>query len=113
MSVGDRIADARQLLAALGFASGQTNERSARVFVALLGLKPDDDWHFAANPMMGVRAIADWIRGHWEFDYAENSRESIRRFTLHQFIDAGMVILNEDDPARPTQAPGPHAFLRV
>ena len=104
MSVNDRIAEARQLLAALGFDSGQTNERSARVFVALLALKPDDDWYFADNLMMGVRAIADWIRNHWEFDYAENSRESIRRFTLHQFIDAGMEILNEDAPARPTNS---------
>jgi hypothetical protein len=104
MSVAEKIKQARELLAVLGFGSAQTNERSARVLVALLELKPYYDWSAAQNPRMGVRAIADWIRAEWEFDYAENSRESIRRFTLHQFIEAGLVIYNEDDPNRPTNS---------
>lgn len=98
------ISEARALLGRLGFGTAQTNERSARVLVALLALKPDSEWSSATNPRLGVRVIADWIRAYWEFDYAENSRESIRRFTLHQFIEAGLVIYNEDDPNRPTNS---------
>lgn len=104
MSVASRIAELRRLLAELGFDAGRTNERSARVLAALLALKPDTKWPEADNPRLGVRAIADWIRSHWEFDYAENSRESIRRFTLHLFIDAGLVVLNEDDAERATNS---------
>lgn len=105
MSVVSRIQEAQRLLAALGFDREQTNERSARVLVALLHLRPEQPWSAAApTPRMGVRAIADWIRTHWKFNYAENSRESIRRFTLHQFIEAGLVIYNEDDPARATNS---------
>lgn len=104
MTVESKIQEARELLGALGFGSAQTNERSARVLVALLALKPDSDWSSATNPRLGVRAIADWIRAQWQFDYAENSRESIRRFTLHQFIEAGLVIQNEDDAKRPTNS---------
>lgn len=104
MSVEIHISEARSLLAALGFDEARANERSARVLLSLLKLKPDTPWSEASNPMLGVRAIADWIRSDWEFNYAENSRESIRRFTLHQFIDAGMVILNADDPERATNS---------
>jgi hypothetical protein len=32
--------------------------------------------------------------------YAENSRESVRRRTIHQFRDAGIVVHNPDDPGR-------------
>ncbi|MDR1078970.1 MAG: restriction endonuclease, partial [Propionibacteriaceae bacterium] len=37
--------------------------------------------------------------------YAPNSRETVRRFTLHQFVDAGLVVENPDDPARPVNSP--------
>lgn len=104
MTAASRLPDLRALLVALGFDHGQTNDRSARVLAALLHLAPETPWSDADNPRLGVRAIADWIRTYWDFDYAENSRESIRRFTLHQFIDAGLVVLNEDDPERATNS---------
>ena len=37
--------------------------------------------------------------------YAPNTRETIRRFTLHQFIEMGLVLLNPDDPKRPPNSP--------
>ena len=40
----------------------QLNERSAMTLLALLQLKPGDDWARATNPMLGTRAIMDWIR---------------------------------------------------
>ena len=37
--------------------------------------------------------------------YAPNSRETVRRFTVHQFIDAGIATANPDDPTRPINSP--------
>lgn len=37
--------------------------------------------------------------------YAENTRETIRRQTLHQFEQAGIAERNSDDPTRPTNSP--------
>ena len=51
-----------------------------------------------------MRAILDWIRERLGVDVAENTRETYRRQTLHQFRDAGFVIYNDDDPARPTNS---------
>lgn len=55
--------------------------------------------------MLGTRAIMDWIRDKYGVEYAPNSRETIRRFTLHHFADALLVQQNPDDPKRPVNSP--------
>lgn len=99
-----RLEEARTILRALGFDKVRSNERSARTLLALARLDEHSDWSSATNPRLGVRAILDWIRDELSFPVAENTRETYRRQTLHQFIDAGLVILNEDDPARATNS---------
>lgn len=100
-----RVNEARRLLADLGFDQERTNERSALVLLALLRLMPSDPWTAATNPLLGTRAIMDWIRDHYGRDYAPNSRETIRRFTLHQFAEATLVEENPDQPDRPINSP--------
>ena len=46
----------------------------------------------------------EFMRARYRKDYAANSRETIRRQTLHQFIDARLADLNPDDPSRPTNS---------
>ena len=55
--------------------------------------------------MLGTRAIMDWIRDEYGVDYKPNTRETIRRQTLHQFVAAGLVEENPDDPTRPVNSP--------
>lgn len=94
------VAGATALLTALNFPPAQQNDRSALVLLALLELTPGDSWADAVNPMRGTHALMGWIRTAWNVDYAANSRETIRRQTLHQFIAAGLVAYNADDAAR-------------
>ncbi|MDR0848577.1 MAG: restriction endonuclease [Propionibacteriaceae bacterium] len=103
--IHERIDHARFILESLRFDAERSNERSAMVLLALLQLKPDDPWDTANSPVLGTRAIMDWIRDHYGVDYKPNSRETIRRFTLHQFVDAGLLQENPDDPDRPTNSP--------
>lgn len=53
---------------------------------------------------MGVRAILDWMRGPLGHPIAENSRETVRRLVLHQFVDAGFCLHHDDDPLRATNS---------
>jgi BsuBI/PstI restriction endonuclease HTH domain len=46
----------------------------------------------------------DWIRDHYGKNYAANSRETILRFTLHQFAEALLVEQNPDNPDRPVNS---------
>jgi len=99
-----RLSEAKQILEALGFDAGRSNDRGGRTLMALARLTERSSWADAVNPRLGVRAILDWIRDELSFPIAENTRETYRRQTLHQFRDAGFVILNEDDPSRATNS---------
>nr|WP_300144094.1 BsuBI/PstI family type II restriction endonuclease [Propionicimonas sp.] len=101
----ERVEDARSILKTLGMDAERSNERSALVLLALLRLTPTQAWAEAANPMLGTRAIMDFIRDEYGRDYAPNTREAVRRFTLHQFVEAGLVVPNPDEPQRPINSP--------
>lgn len=105
MGTGKLIDEALEVLRDLEVGKDQLNERSAMTLLALLQLEDGDSWSQATNPMLGVRAIMDWIRDRFGVDYAPNTRETIRRFTLHQFVMAGIVEENADRPDRPTNSP--------
>lgn len=96
---------AKDALTQLEFDKERTNERSALVLLALLDLKPSGSWAKAKAPMLRTVEIMDWIAAHYERKYKPNTRETIRRQTLHQFVDAGLVVLNPDDPQRPINSP--------
>jgi hypothetical protein len=96
---------ALQILAALGLPKGQQNERSALSLLALLNLQPKRNWPQAESPLMGITPIMDWIRDYYNKDYAPNTRETIRRQTMHQFVDAGLAVSNPGNPTRPVNSP--------
>ncbi len=47
----------------------------------------------------------DWVRTNYGMDYAPNTRETVRRQTVHQFLDAGLILYNPDNPERPVNSP--------
>jgi hypothetical protein len=89
----------------LGMPKGQQNKRSALTLLALLNLTPDLDWSQTQNPLIGITPVMDWIRGNYNIEYAPNSRETFRRFTMHQFVSSGIALYNPDDPERPVNSP--------
>ncbi len=99
------IAAASQILTSLGLPKAQQNERSALCLLALIDLKPGIPWAKAGNPLMGITPIMDWTREHYDKDYAPNTRETVRRQTMHQFIEAGLALYNPDQPDRPVNSP--------
>ncbi|MCY4101528.1 MAG: Eco57I restriction-modification methylase domain-containing protein [Rhodobacteraceae bacterium] len=103
--VQKKIEETLEVLKHLGLPKGQINRRSALTLLALIDLKPEETWRDVQSPSMGITQIMDWIRDHYGEDYAANSRETFRRQTMHQFVDAGLVVLNPDDPGRPINSP--------
>lgn len=100
-----RIAEAISILIALGMPRSQQNERSALCLLAILNLTPEKTWDQAGNPLIGITPIMDWARRHYGKKYAPNTRETIRRFSMHQFVDAGIALYNPDKPSRPVNSP--------
>jgi hypothetical protein len=105
MSDTDHLDNAHKILISLGLPRQQQNERSALCLLALLDLRFDREWSEAQNPLMGITPIMDWIRDHYKKVYAPNTRETVRRQTMHQFVDAGIALYNPDKPDRPVNSP--------
>lgn len=99
-----RVEEALTIIKALGMPKEQQNERSALTLLALLNLTPERTWQEAADPQMGVTPIIAFCNRHYGTTYQPNTRESFRKATLHQFCDAGIALINPDDPARPTNS---------
>lgn len=96
---------AKEVLLSLGLPQAQQNERSALSLLALLDLTPEREWADAGNPLIGITPIMDWARKHYKKNYAPNTRETVRRQTMHQFVDAGIALYNPDKPDRPVNSP--------
>lgn len=99
------LANALRILIDLGMPRAQQNERSAVSLLALLDLRPGKDWSQSSNPLRGITPIMDWARAHYDKEYAPNTRETFRRQTMHQMVDAGIALYNPDDPLRPVNSP--------
>ena len=100
-----KIDEGISILKAFGLPRAQQNERSALTLLALLDLKENSRWDEAKSRMIRIHDIMVFIQKHYGKQYAENTRETIRRQTLHQFEQAGIVVRNPDDPSRPTNSP--------
>ncbi|MFL5660290.1 MAG: BsuBI/PstI family type II restriction endonuclease [Ktedonobacteraceae bacterium] len=100
-----RIEEALKILKDLGLPRAQQNERSALTLLALLDLKPETQWWEASRPLCGITPMMDFMASHYGKSYKPNTRETVRRQTVHQFLDAGFIVANPDEPERPINSP--------
>jgi len=100
----EKLNQAKTLLTELGLPKAQCNDRSCWVLLALANVKPSDSWNQSSAPLLPTVDIMKFIRNEYGMDYKPNSRETIRRQTLHQFEQARIVDRNRDNPARATNS---------
>ena len=100
-----KIQEALEIIMALGLPRQQQNERSALTLLSLLDLKPADGWQEAGNPLIGITPMMEFFEKYYGRHYAPNTRETVRRQTVHQFMQAALIVPNPDKPSRPTNSP--------
>src|SRR5665213_4149662 len=98
-----KVQEAVTIFKALGMPQEQANERSALTLLSLLGLLPGAAWSRAGSPMMGITPMMSFFLAHYRKKYAPNSRETVRRFTIHQFEQAGICLLYTSPSPRDRQ----------
>ena len=98
------IDEAQSILASVGMPKAQQNERSALTLLALAQLNAAATWASTRQPMLRIFDIMEWMRNEFGKDYAPNSRETVRRQTIHQFEAARLINRNPDNPERPTNS---------
>ncbi len=99
-----KVDEATKILTALGLPAAQQNERSALTLLALADIGPKTPWENAEQPLLRIVDIMEFMRARYRKDYAPNSRETVRRQTIHQFEQARIVDRNSDDLTRPTNS---------
>ena len=100
-----KVDEVLSILEAFGLPRAQRNERSALTLLALIDLKESTPWAEAKSRVIRIHDIMAFIQENYGKKYAENTRETIRRQTLHQFEQAALAVRNPDEPTRPTNSP--------
>ena len=100
-----KIDEAVDVLAQFGLPHAQLNDRTAYCLLALLNLTEGMPWSNATAPLVGITPMMDFARSNYAADYAPNTRETFRRFSMHQMVQAGIALYNPDKPDRPTNSP--------
>jgi adenine-specific DNA-methyltransferase len=101
----DKVNEALIILKEIAAPREQQNERSALCLLALGDIRPDTDWSEAGQPLRRITDMMNWFSLHYGKTYAPNTRETVRRQTMHQFVQMGLVIENPDNPKRPINSP--------
>jgi adenine-specific DNA-methyltransferase len=104
LAVHHKVSEAQDVLRQLGLPKSQTNERSGLTLLALVNLTPDKQWSDIQRPLLGITPMMDFMAAYYGKQYAPNSRETVRRQTVHQFVAAGIALINPDNPGRPTNS---------
>ena len=106
-----KLQDAQEILQTLGLPRRQQNELSALTLLVLAQLSEKDDWSDAMPARLGISEMMDEMAKRYDRRYAENTRESVRKNVIHQFVQAALVERNPDDPSLPTNSPNTHYAL--
>lgn len=90
-----KIEEAREILEAIKLPKAQQNDMCCRVLLALSGIKEKTLWNKATDNHMRIHDIIKFIETNYDFKYAENSRETIRKQAIKPFIDYAIVEKNQ------------------
>lgn len=105
IAVKKKVSEAQDALRQIGMPREQYNERSALTLLALLGLTPTMSWSEAQAPLCGITPMMEFFAQQYGRQYQPNTRETVRRRTVHQFLEAGLIVANPDQPDRPINSP--------
>jgi len=110
----DKIKEAQIILKELGLPKLQQNEISALTLLALCNIREKDNWKDSTKNSLGVsKGIMQFISDVYDKEYAPNTRETVRRFVLHQFVQARIADYNPDIPDLPVNSPRAHYALSI
>lgn len=86
-----RLDEARTILKELHVPAAQRTDMCCYVFLAIAGMTQKGKWQKASQEWMRIHDIIVFIKEHYSVEYAENSRETIRKQAIHHFRNAAFI----------------------
>jgi hypothetical protein len=96
-----KIDDAKKFLEFVGMPKPQQADVCCLTLLALAGIGEYDAWMNASNAWVRIHDIIQFSRQQYGVDYAENTRETIRKQALHHFRRAALA----EDNGKATNSP--------
>lgn len=100
-----KLEEAKEILTLIGMPKQQCNDRSAYTLLSLAKIAKNDSWDRATQDYMRIVDMMTYMATNYNKVYAANSRETIKKQTIHQFRDGAIVVSNTDDIERATNSP--------
>jgi hypothetical protein len=86
-----KLEEARRILSALDMPSTQQSDICCYTLLAMASIEEQTLWADTTNSWIRIHDIIQFIKNSYNFQYAENSRETFRKQALHHFRNAAIV----------------------
>lgn len=96
-----RIEEAKAILNALQVPAKQQNTMCCCVLLAMANILENTPWQQASNGWIRIHDVIAFADANYGVEYAENSRETIRKQAMHHFRNAAFI----EDNGKPTNSP--------
>ena len=93
--------EAKSILEHLEVPDKQQSDICVYTFLSLLSVSEDTEWEDSTNEWIRIHDVIQFINNNYGKDYAENTRESIRKTAIQPFRDAALI----EDNGVPTNSP--------
>ena len=97
----DKLTEAKDFLLKIGMPEQQQTDISAYALLTLTHLTPNSEWQSASNEWIRIHDVLGFTAEHYGKEYAENTRETIRKNCMHQFRDGALI----EDNGKATNSP--------
>ena len=96
-----KLDEAKTILKLLEVPEAQQSDICAYTFLSLLSVSEDTEWKESTNEWIRIHDVIQFIKNNYGIEYAENSRETIRKRAMHSFRDAAFI----EDNNKATNSP--------
>lgn len=97
----DNIEKTKHLLGRIGMPPPQQSTFCCLTLLALAKVKKEDSFATATNDWVRIHDVIGFIRDEYGVEYAENTRETVRKHAIHHFRNAAIV----EDKGEATNSP--------
>jgi hypothetical protein len=108
--VEKHVAEALSILQSLGLPASRLG---AFTLLALVQVGATQAWSEAQRKSLRLHDILVWINAQYGVQYAENTRESLRRDVIAPMVQAGILEHNPEEPNLPPNHPRNHYAIHA
>jgi hypothetical protein len=108
--VEKHVSEAQSILQSLG---QPVSRLGALTLLALVQVGPAQAWSEAQRKSLRLHDILVWINAQYGVQYAENTRESLRRDVIAPMVQASILEHNPEEPNLPPNHPRNHYAIHA